>query len=202
MTDENQPREEEITQQKEDVRQFALNNLKESAIVDLATAYFVEESGQYGEAGNYAVEKFKYFPAINSGFKAYDLESGKEFDVIQNSLLSSRNGGKRYSGNVSEYDIINTCAKIIEGSLGKVNVQNALKLIGSDKQVKESYKDKYLGDLAESENQEDKKIFEAIQGMYLRYLTDSKVSEALAENAKTTQGGLEGILTEPEENSQ
>lgn len=179
-------KEKELTpEQRKQMRDVALKNLNEAPLMDLAAAYLAEKSGQYGEAGNSAIEQFKYLPAIQSS------EGSK---LMSNSILESRQDGKRYTGNVSEYKIIESCAKIMQESLGAITIQDVLGLIGSDITVNENYKDKYLFDLANSENEKDKEIFQQVMGNYMQYLTDTKVSEALKERVKFTRGGLEEIL--------
>ena len=184
---------EQIAEQKERVRELALRNLASTQLTDLAAAYFVDKSGQYGEAGNSAIEQFKYFPAIQS-------PDGSK--LITESLLGSRQDGKRYSGNVSEYNIISDAAKTIQRSLGGIFVEDMLNLINSQREIKQEYENKYLSDLFNSKNQEEKELAGKLFGDYMQYLTDSKVSEALGERASTIKSGLEEILTEPEQSKE
>ena len=177
-------------------REIALKNLKASSLTDLASVYLVNSSGKYGEAGDSAVELYKYFPAMNSGAKIYDIESGTEVDLIRNSLLGSRQDGKRYTGNVSEFKIIKDCAGIVQESLATVKPQDVLELTGSGAEVKSAYKDKFIHELLNG-SEEEKEIAGKIIGIYLQYMTDKKVSEALNERTKSSKGSLEKILTEP-----
>lgn len=195
MTEENNP--EEIRKAQ---REVALKNLGASHLTDLAGAYFVNSSGAYGEAGDSAVEAHKYFPALNSGGKFYDFESGKEVDLMRNSLLGSRQDGRRYSGNVSEFGIIKNSASIVQESLARVKLKDVLELVGSGKEVKGDYKDKYVSDLLNGDDGA-KSIAKQVMGSYIQYFTDVKVSEALGENSKSVVGNLEKILTEPETSS-
>ena len=196
-------------EQKVQQRDVALKNLVEVPFMDLASAYFVEDSGQYGEAGSSAVEKFKYFPAMNSGAKVYDFETGEEVDLMRNALLGSRKKGKRYSGSVSEDQIIESCAKIMQESLEKIKVQDVLDLIGSEKKVADNYKDKYLSDLVPQVTQEEfdklpenekkeiaksQEFYGKIISGYTQYLTGTKVTEALGEQTNSVKGGLEKML--------
>lgn len=169
-------------------REAALRNLKETSLTDLAVSYLVS-SGQYGEEVNSAVEQYKYFPAMQGNGSGHMI----------NGLLSSRQDKKRYTGNISEYGIIQNCAKIIQESLMSITVKDVLELMGSGKGVKGNYGNKYLSDLAKSENKEDKEFFQSIMASYLKYLTDTKVAEALKESAGNIRGGLEEILTESKE---
>ena len=57
-------------EQREQEREVALKNLAETSFMDLATAYLVDKDGQYGEAGNSAIEKFKY----NYPFRIFSVD--------------------------------------------------------------------------------------------------------------------------------
>lgn len=199
----------DLEKQKENAREVALKNLAEAPLMDLASAYFVEKSGQYGEAGNSAIEEFKYLPAMNSGAKVYDFKTGKEVNVMQNALLGSRQDGKRYTGSVSEHKIIESCANIMQESLDRIKVQDVLELIGSDEKVADDYKDKYLSDLVPKVSQEEfdklpenekkeiaksQEFYGKIIAGYTQYLTGTKVSEALDEGTNAVKGGLEKML--------
>ena len=200
MTEDKLTENELTPEQKEARRAVALKNLNNSKIVDLASTYQVDASGAYGEAGNSAIEKYKYFPAMSSGpkFSIYNEEDGseKEIDLMTNSILSSRQGGKRYSGNVSEYGIIESCAKIVGQSVGYLKVQDVLDLIGSGKKVKAQYQNKYLEDLGKSEDKEDKKLYQGLVESYMQYTTDLGVSESFKARTSAIKGGLEKALTE------
>ncbi len=194
ITEEEKKKERET---RERVRAIALKNIKESNLPDLAISYFAqrEESG-FGKNDNDSVEQFLYAPAINSGAKAYDPESGKEFNVVYNSLLGSRQDDRRYSGQVSEYDIIKTSADIIQKSVMALKVEDVISLIGSSVPVRESYMGRYIADLMESENEEDKKVAQTIIGGYISYITTQGVSKALNQRASEIKGGLEKIVME------
>jgi len=190
-----QPTEKEKQEQRERMREVALKNLKESKLLDLATAYHtnMEDSG-YGKKDNDAVEEFLYYPAISSGPKTYDFKSGKEFDLVKNSLLGSRQDGKRYSGQVSEYDIIKTSAAIIQQSLGAVKVDDIMSLLDSSVDIKENYKGKYIDELIQSKNEEDEKIVLKLMEGYLQYTVTQRVSKTLGQRAENIKGGLEDLV--------
>ena len=194
MTDKNKEAEQEKRKRQ---REVALKNLNASPLLDLATAYIAQtkDSG-YGETDNAAVEEFLYFPAINSGARAYDLDSEKEFDLIKNSLLGSRQDGKRYSGQVSEYNIINTSAAIIQDSLKAVKVKDIIELAGSKVPVKKNYEDKYVFELLESKNDDDEKLAKTLIAGYMQYISTKKVSNALSQRASSIRSGLEKIVSE------
>lgn len=178
-------------------RAHALENLtKRKELLNAATALFVEK-GQYGEAGASAVEEFLYKSPLDLNPKYNTLEDGTEVDVVRNQFLASRQGGKRYSGTISEYKIIEECAAIVQQSLLALQVQDVMKLVGS-KQNGGEKADVYLSALAESKKDEDKNLFHALIGSYISYLTDTKVAEALSERAKTIPKNLEKILGEEE----
>ena len=187
---------EEIQKEKEKFRKYALKNLQESKLSGLATAYLVnkEDSG-YGKVDNDSVEQFLYGPTIGSGVKAHDLESGEKFDLVYNSLLGSRQDGKRYSGQVSEHEILKTSANIIHGSVASLKVGDIMNLLDrSYVQIKDKYKDKYISDLTQSENEEDKKVAQILEKGYIDYITVRNVSGALDKRAESLSGGLEELV--------
>ena len=183
MADKKTP--EEMQREKEEKRNIALDNLRSNEISDLAVAYFIEKSGQYGEGVSSAYENFKYIPAMQ----------GNEKHVL-NSLLSSRQDGRRYSGNVSEYKIIQDSAEIIQGSILNVKINDILELMGSSIKLGKKYEEKYISDIAKSENKEDKETLNLVIGGYIQYLSDKKISEAISLRAKRTKSGLEEMLME------
>jgi hypothetical protein len=198
--------------QEEQRREVALKNLKSSKLVDIAASYIVNKSGVYGEAGDSAMEQFKYLPAFSSGTKAYNKD-GQEYDLIKEAILSSREDGARYSGTVSEQKIMKDCAAIMQESLNYITIEDIMKLMGSKAEVKEQLKNVYIGNLVpkipkeelaklpEDEKKkiaESQKLYQNIIGSYQTYLTQKSVSEALAEGAKQIPKSLETILCEPE----
>lgn len=189
-----QPTKKEIEELKETKRGNAMKNLRESNLSDLATAYFTDSDKNYGEYDNSAVEEFLYFPAFNSKTSYHDLESGEETDLLKSSLLGSRQNGKRYSGQVSEYNMIKNAADVIQGSLGAIKVEDLMSLLGSVFHIKEDYKGKYIGDLIQSEKEEEKEFAMKLVGGYLQYQTAKKVSKALGQRADKIKGGLEELV--------
>jgi len=182
------------------MRLVALKNLNESKLWDLSTAYHThkKDSG-YGENANKVVENYLYSPAINSKPTTYDLESGEESDLIKDSLLNSRKEGERYSGQVSEHDIIKTSANIMQQSLSAVKVNDIMSFLGFDtSNIQEKYKGKYITDLAQSENEEDKKIALSLISGYIQYQTTQRVSLALGQGAESLKGGLEKLVMKEE----
>ena len=172
--------------QKEEQRKAALATFKTN-LVDLAAAFYVESSNQYGEAGASAVDQYIYGPAVR-----------KDPEIIYQSLLGSRQGKKRYTGNVSEWGIIQNAARIVQESLGALNVSDVLSLMGSKASIGEQYRSKEMAKLAESKSEEDKKLYEALVGMYQSHVMDVKVAEALGKRDKARVGQLEEMLGEPE----
>jgi len=203
---------EEIAKEKENSRDYALKNLEAPNLVDVATSYLVDEDKNYGETDNSVMEQFKYFPAFNSGTKALNAK-GEEYDLVQNSLIASREEGKRYSGNISERKIMKDCAEILFRAFHNITVKDAMKLMGSDAKINPQFNDVYVGDLnpqlseeefeklsktEQASFKESAKIYQNLVGGYQVYLTRTKVSEALAESVKQIPKGLEAILTTPE----
>ncbi len=212
------PTPEEIKEIKEKARELSLKNLKAVNLMDLASAFLVHESGQYGEGGDSAVEQFKYFPSFNSNLKNYNLKTGEENDLFREAVLGSRQGaengkpGKRYSGNISEYGIMQSCNEIMQESLDHITIGDLYsELMGGSKKIKKELKDIYLGELSPkiskeeadklSENQkkviiENQKVYKNLVEAYQTYLTDKAVSESLGERKKAIVKGLEKILVE------
>ncbi len=192
-----EPSREEKEKAREKSRYVAMKNLRESNLQNLAISYFAQDKDRgYGERDNAAVEEFLYFPAINSGTKTYDFESGEGYDLMRNSLLASRQDRVRYSGQISEHEIIKTSASIIQKSLEYVKAKDIMDLLGSTVDVKEAYKEKYLIDLLKSANEEDKKIGMTLMTGYLDYAVSQGVSKSLGKKSEQIKGGLEKIIAE------
>jgi hypothetical protein len=181
--------------EREAKREIALKNLKASELNDLALAYKVNSSKDFGENDNKVIEYFKYFPAFNAGAKFHDFESGKEVDLIKNSIISSREDGRRYSGNFSEHKIIKDANSIKMESLAYVKVSDLLDLSGEKGyKIKEAYGNKYISELDEKDQQ-------MILGTYMGYNLSDGLSDAYKKSAGETKKGLVSILTEPKEES-
>lgn len=180
---------EEKAKLREDKRQIALKNLEAKHLTNVATAYLVNKSKNFGEAGDSAVENFLYFPSLSGDMKAYDFKTGNEFNILTDSILSSREEGERYSGNFSERQLMKKSAAIIQESLASVKVEDVLSIIGAGGDLKEKYKGKYVSDL-------DKESAGQIFGIYQTYNAQQKVSEALGMEASETKKGLVNLLTE------
>jgi hypothetical protein len=197
MEKDNQKAEQE---KKEARRQNALKNLQANPISNLAIAYFAQDEkkrfGEFGETDQGAVEQFLYRPSLK-GAGAYNLESGEQSDLVYGALLGSRQDGRRYSGQVSEYGIIQTGAQITEESLGAIKVADLMKLVGSKKKVPKELADAYIADIAQS-GKEGQEFAGQLVGMYITYLTTKGVSNALDKRAGALKGGLEKLVA-PEE---
>ncbi len=179
MSEENQPTPEEK-------RQLSLDNLNNSTITDLASAYFVEQNGNYGESVNSAIEQFKYLPALqNEENSAYIIDS----------LLASRQGNRRYSGNVNESQLISNAAKIMTEALGNIKTEDVLSLMNSNASLDEKYSGKYLSEL-------DEEVQKQFIEIYRNYFVDKKVSEAISARAAFLRKNLEDIVTQSEEDSE
>jgi hypothetical protein len=189
VNENNQPSEEEIRVQREEARASAMQNLGGGAILDLASAYFTESSGGYGEVGSSAVDQFIYAPAARTPRGA---------EIINGILGNSRQGGRRYTGNVTEYQIIESAAQILQQSLASVYVPDVLNLMGSGATVDPTYNGVTVDDLLHSEDEEVKKLGKSLLGGYQTYITDTKVAEALGKKANAVRGSLEELVRTPE----
>ena len=179
-------------------REIALKNLKAGKLLNLATSYFTQADKNYGETDNEVVEEFLYRPSLKNA-SAYNLESGEESDLTYDSLLGSREDGRRYSGQISEHGIIKMGAQIVQESLGAVKVEDLMELVGSglsQVDIKESYQNRYVSDLLQSGKKEDKEVAKTLINGYFQYLVTRGVSKALGLRAASIRGGLEKIVNE------
>ncbi len=186
-----EPTKEQIAEAKERRREIALKNLNEKALQNLALAYFVNESKDFGEADNSVIEQYKYMPAIKGSKRYYNPETGQEGDLVVNSLFGSRQGEKRYTGNVSEFKIIQDASSVIQESLANIKVGDILKLVGS--KVKSSHANAYLADLMQS-GKEGEEMAQKVMGAYLAYFTSNGMSDAYSQRAGDVRKSLETIL--------
>ena len=192
MAENNEPTPEQIVEKKEKARTVALANLKGS-ISDLATAYLVKKGLPYGKEGNRAVYDFIYKSA-----KA--TEEGQEF--INNLFEASREDeDDTYSGNISDNRVIKTAAAILQSSIKSVKVGDLYELMGSEIEVREEYKGKYLEDVAKS-GDEGKKFVGTLTAGFQTYLVQSRVEKAVGESKKATVKNLEELVKEPEKKSE
>jgi hypothetical protein len=183
MADEKkQPTKEEIEKKRAESREVALKTFK-GKMLDLATAFYVDNDKGYGEKDNAAVDDYIYSPAMGS-------------DEYKNLMKASRQGGKRYTG--SEYGVIQSAAKIVRESLMSLTVQDILNLMGSKAEVREDFEKGYMADYMQSGNDDAKKFAQQAIGTYLNYLTQTKVAEALTKQAQASRGSLEDIVKKEE----
>jgi len=183
---------------KEKRREIALKNLRAESLPNLATAFFTQrEDSGYGKADNDSVEEFLYEPSLRKA-DYYNLKTGRESSIVYESLLGSREEGRRYSGQVSESGIIKTAAIITQDSLGAIKVEDLMGLLGSELNIKKDYQNRYISDLLASENKEEKELAQKLVGGYMQYLTTKGVSKALGLRATAIRGGLEKIVGEEE----
>ena len=177
-------------------REIALKNLGADKLSNLAVAFFAQqENSGFGKIDNDSVEQFLYGPSLREA-DAYNLETGDKSSLVYDSLVGSRHEGKRYSGQVSEYEIIKTAAMIKQESLTALKVEDLMNLTGSKLNIKAGYQNKYISDLIASENKEDKKLAEILVGVSMNYFTTRGVSKALDFMAEEIRGGLEKLVGE------
>ena len=179
-------------------REIALRNLKAENLSNLAVAYITQtEQSGFGGVDNESVEEFLYAPSLKKA-DAHDLESGKEFSIVYDSLRGSRKEGRRYSGQVSEYGIIETAAAITKESLESIKVEDLIGLLGSKLNVKTAYQGKYLSDLTEKigEKGREQELGKTLISGYLTHLTTQGVSKALGLRANELRSGLEMLVGE------
>jgi len=183
----------EAEQLRDDKRAVALKNLKAEHLVNLAVAYHAQsENSGYGKADNDAVQKYLY---ANSLSPASILgEDGNEHTLIEKTLAESRQDGKAYTGQVSEYGLIQSAARIIQDSLKVIKVNDVLEILGSDVMISGAYNDKYVSDLMESEDDDVKTVAKVLMGGYINHVVSKKVAEALGKRADDAKSGLENLV--------
>jgi len=180
-------------------RDIALKNLKADNLINLATLYTAEnENFGYGENDRSAVDEFLYQPSLNAGPKFYDFETGEEYNPLTQGLVGTRQGGRRLSGNISEYQIAQSAARIFQESIASVKVSDVMGLLDSKSEIDEKYKDMYISDLLKSEDKEVKELGQTLFGGYQNYITSKKISFAIGERAKGIKSGLEDLVKAPE----
>jgi len=179
---EKKPTKEEIEKQREGKRKAALANLNpqnsQSTLVDLAVVYSINNSKAYGEAIEAPVEQILF---------KNNIGSGAVNDLIHEGFNNSRQGGKRYTGTVSEYGLLEQANEIVMSSIYQLKVSDIMSLTGLEGNLKKEYKNKYLNEL-------DKKEIQEIAGRYLGYLVQDRLQKVIAITKEMTQGGLEQLL--------
>ena len=199
-----QPTRAEILEARESMRKIGLKNLESEALRKLAITYIAQNNNAYGEAGNSDVEKFSYWPVMNGDAKAYDFNSGEEYSLRQRAIMGSRQDGRRYSGNVTEHGTIQNAVDIIQTSLQRVKIRDVYELLGSDNKIKAKidqnplFKNKYISELLESDDEASKKFAEIVISGYLQYITKEEVEKALKFGREELKSGLEKLATSNE----
>ena len=181
-------------EQKESLRYIALQNLGEDKLSGIAAAFYAYKNNAYGKDGNADMHEFIYGPAIDSGVKFYNPETGEEAGLISYLLKESGEEDELYSGTLTEKNILKKSAGIIGGATQFIKVSDLMNLIGSKETLDSKYAGRYMFELAQSENEEDKQLHGALTSNYMRYMTKKYVAQASEEGMKAIKGGLEAIL--------
>lgn len=171
----------------EELREQALTVLKDSGVSGLSAAYLVGED--YGPVGTRAVHNFKYIPALTEPTKPVS-------QMITNGLLSSRQDGKYYTGNLSEFQLIKGATDLRNQALGAVTIQDVYELAGSKEKAPAKYADMTLAKLSESEDETDKKFYDKLTKTYALAFRHGSVEESLGAERKAAVGGLEKEVSE------
>lgn len=184
---------------KEKMRQYAMKNIGSQNLLNLAIAYLVHKDKGYGENDNASVDEFLYQPALNGGPNAYDLESGEQANLLTDGLLGSRKDGERYTGSVSEIDMIKTAASIVQSSLASLKVRDMAQILGYDpEKMKKEYGEVYISDLLQSKSKEAQNRGKTLIGLYSSYMSAMGVSKAVGMKGGQIRGGLEKLLMQEE----
>ncbi len=178
-------------EEKELARRYALESLKDLTISNFAAIHFIEQNSRFSEDDKNLMHDAMYIRTLSS-------KEGESF--LSQFLLKNREGGKRYSGTLSELKVLKDCAQIYQNAIQNITPQDLLGLMNSKVQVSEEYKRiSSFGDLAKK----DEKKFKEIYGTYMNYFLGSKISEAREIELSMNKKSLEGILTgaKPKENA-
>ncbi|MEM4325773.1 MAG: hypothetical protein QXU40_00535 [Candidatus Pacearchaeota archaeon] len=187
----------EKDREKERIREIAIKNVSNQNLISLMVCYLVDQGGNlFGEEGNRLIERYIYLPSIEklSNIGINDLRSGEEIKLFYNSLLGSRKEGKRYSGQISEYDLIKTATIIVLDSLMFLKVADITKFL--NREVASNYSDKYIKDIIESSSEKDKNVARELIKIYQNSLIYQHLSKAYNKEAESISNNLEKILKE------
>ena len=188
MTNGEQEKKEAELKELEKAREIGIKVLKGS-LPDLSFMYFLDIDKNFGERDNSIAEQYKYFPAFSKL---------SEDGFIQSQLLKSRKGGKRLSGDISEYGIVESAAATVQNAISSLKVSDLPDYLPINKELLEKYKDKYVSQLKDikiKNGEQEISLYNAIIGTYQSYLVEKKLSEAYSESSKDKVKGLEKILT-------
>jgi len=202
-------------------REYALANLENQDLINLAVAHNVHNERGFGPEGDSAYHNHIY---KNAKKDAEIIDgAGNKKNLTEYLLEKSRKEGQLYSGQIYEKKLIEEASKSIETALNDVTVEDILRLIGSNKSVNEKYKGKTLAEfypkrdenLTDEENkkrlgemklkdvqeiQKQTQFAESLKQAYFSYISKKRVSEALAKSAEIdVKGDLENLVCETEE---
>lgn len=170
---------------KEGQRAFSKTMLNEIAYQSLASAYNIQDRGYSGPVikGAYITAYQMALAAIEKG----DNDSTKE--ILKSTLGQLHNSSVeeqgKTPGNLSGHKVYENTYNSVQEKLLNVTIGDVYELIGGeikDKDVKK-YADKYIGDLIQSENQQNIAIATTAMNTYNKFITD-----------RLAQGTLEKIV--------
>jgi len=170
---------------KKEAREIAIKNLDNQDLTNIASAAYVD-AGDYGGAGTSAVDEYLFRPSL------YHSKTGSA--IIEQSMIGSRQGGKWLTGNVSEYGVSQFAGKQTAGLMGGITVADAMKYVQYKEPVKDSWKGKYLSEMANGSEDEQKFVNDLLETYQLN-LADLTVSKALGMRAANrTKSRLEDAV--------
>jgi len=192
---------------REGTRQYAKKNLENMNLIYVGMMDSIESCNDYGDNLVSNVQEFKYLPLIGVKIIAYDLESGKEYDLHKKILLESRIEGESLSGKVSEIKLVKECYDLIRKSFDKAKPNDIYSFMGGKENFEESLNNVYVEDLnptIEEFNKlgpdqmeiakKDIKSYHKLVDTSLGYLRDKIVSDALEEKIKSASRTYEHFL--------
>jgi hypothetical protein len=168
-------------QKKEKAREYALINLTDNYITNLASVGFNKpEEGRIPKYG-----------MLFSGLCENTIEQTPNQHVYDTLFKEQLKNG----GSVNKENLIQKASAIIQYSIMKIKPGDVLELIGSKEDLKQEYGNKTIEELSEDEQKQ-------IIGLYANYMMNKKAGETLVEERKALVGGLEGILCKEKQPNQ
>lgn len=170
-------RQEKIAREK--MRAVALKNLQgyNNILAGISLA-----EGNYGRANN-SIEEFIYNPVMTN-----EELRGEIIDKLKkNRTNKGQNGGNRYTGTISEGQIMGDAIKIVHESIGNITFDDLYKLMHLESEVPKDLKGRYIG----QSNVRDK-----ITEQYMGRIARDTVAEAMMLESAMANKGLEKLLAE------
>jgi len=176
MPDDNQTPEE-----REEYRASALRTLTNEYISNLAAVSFSKP--QKGQIPSYGTIFDGLYEKVTD--KAPNQEA---YEKLWKKLIQSEDG------TINKAKLIKLAGANVAQAVTRIKINDLLQLMGSDRQIKSEFNDKYVVELGLSEEEAQEMI-----SSYFTYLTNKKAEMFLATNRNELVGGLEQKFCEVNE---